>query len=112
MQLNICTCLFEYSVVKARLKPSKTQSYLIHSNYQHDVSQCIEMFKNLMRRLYGSEINWFKAIGGITISVKADRDICVRNLSRILRNTYHSECGEKITSYFLKVPFTFMKERK
>jgi hypothetical protein len=56
-----------------------------------------------MRRLYGSSKNWFKVLGGLTVSITIDAVVFMRSLTRILCNTIHTNCAEGLTKLFLKV---------
>jgi hypothetical protein len=62
-----------------------------------------------MRRLYGSSKNWFKVLGGLTVSITIESPVFTRSLARILCNTSHTTCAESLTNLFLKV-FNFLKQ--
>jgi hypothetical protein len=38
----------------------------------HGSDKCLRDFVILMKKRYGSEINWFKVVGGLTVSVSID----------------------------------------
>ncbi len=61
-----------------------------------------------MRRLYGSSKNWFKVLGGLTVSITIESAVFMRSLSRILCNTSHTNCAEGLTKLFLKVLVIFI----
>jgi hypothetical protein len=56
-----------------------------------------------MRKRYGSEINWFKVLGGMTVAISIEADIFRGNLAQIMRNTSHHKCIEEIMNLFLEV---------
>jgi hypothetical protein len=50
-----------------------------------------------MSKRYGSEMNWFKMMGGLTISMNISLEIFNSNLLKIMKNTNHNNCIENIT---------------
>lgn len=54
-----------------------------------------------MRRRFGSEINWFRAVGGLTVCITLDVRTFKNNLAEIMKNTCHSECMENIVLQFV-----------
>lgn len=61
---------------------------------KHSVTLCLETFVKIMRKLYGSEKNWFKALGGLTVSVTIDPPSFKKSLAKVLRNTSHLNCTD------------------
>ena len=62
------------------MKPNKYLIKKIDIKSEHDPKKCFETFKRIMEKQYGSEINWFKVLGGVTIAVKIDKNVCKKNL--------------------------------
>lgn len=69
----------------------------------HPPEKCMEDFVILMRKRYGSEINWFKVLGGMTVAVSIEAEVFRSNLAQIMRNTSHHRCIDQIISLFLEV---------
>lgn len=57
----------------------------------------------ILRRNHGSERNWFKVLGGLTISVTIDPTTFKKSVAKVLCNTSHSNCASELVQYFLKV---------
>ena len=62
------------------MKPNRYLIQKIEVKADHDPRKCFEIFKKVMEKMYGSEINWFKILGGVTIAVKIEKNICRKNL--------------------------------
>lgn len=58
-----------------------------------------------MKRLYGSEKNWFRGLGGLTVAITINTSAFKFSISTIMRNTSHANCTEDIVKVFLKVIF-------
>lgn len=87
------------------VKVSPTQVYTDFYELRekkHGVDQCLHTFIKIMKRLYGSEKNWFKALGGLTVAVTIDPGLFKRSVAKVLRNTSHISCTEEITRLFQK----------
>ena len=60
--------------------------------HQHDVEKCLRDFILIMKKRYGKEINWFKVISGMTVSVTIQIDTFKENIKEIMKNSRHSKC--------------------
>lgn len=69
----------------------------------HPAQRCLRDFVILMKRRYGNEINWFKVVGGMTVSVSIEAAPFRSNLQQILRNTPHRQCVAGIVEMFAEV---------
>ena len=52
----------------------------------------MEDFVIVMRKRYGSEINWFKVLGGMTVAISIEAEVFRSNLGQVMRNTSHHKC--------------------
>lgn len=57
----------------------------------------------LLAMQHGSEKNWFKVLGGMTIAVTIEKNVFKANLIRLLRNTVHYKCSDKLIAMFTEV---------
>ena len=46
----------------------------------------------MMKRRYGNKSNWFKVLGGLTVSVSIEAEMFRVNLQHVLRNTSQYNC--------------------
>ena len=56
-----------------------------------------------MKTRYGSEYNWFKVVGGLTVSISIEKAFFSENISQLMRNTPHARCSSTVVSLFLNV---------
>jgi uncharacterized protein YpuA (DUF1002 family) len=69
----------------------------------HQPERCMEDFVIVMRKRYGSEINWFKVLGGMTVAISIESDVFRNNLAQVMRNTSHHKCMDQIMNLLLEV---------
>ncbi len=60
----------------------------------HSINKCMKDFVVIMNKRYGNEINWFKVLGGMTVSVSIEAEVFRLNLAQIMKNTNHHNCIE------------------
>ena len=59
----------------------------------HSTIKCLGTLTKILRSLYGSERNWFKVLGGLTISVTIEKSTFKKSIAKILCNTSHAGCS-------------------